>query len=181
MYGFSPEDGGGGAGDPRKGEIYFPPLSLLLRRRNIERDFFLSTEFFFGGEGAVGQSFKHKSWALSFLWAQIETIILQSHVFWKINNANSFFSSRKILTFSNILFLWKIREFPVFAIRKMSFRQHPRPTATAIKAAHLFPAFLLCASIPFLGIARPTPTQTLGPAKCKGFKVFTNFEFRIRI
>ena len=51
MYGFSPEDGGGGGGDSRKGEIYFPPLSLLLRRRNIERDFFLSTEFFLGGRG----------------------------------------------------------------------------------------------------------------------------------
>ncbi len=54
---------------------------------------------FFWGEGAIGQCFKHKSWARSFLWAQIETIILQSHVFLENKQSQSFFSLERSALF----------------------------------------------------------------------------------
>ncbi len=59
---------------------------------------------FFLGEGAVGQCFKHKSWALSFLWAQIETIILQSHVFLENKQCQFFFSLERSALFQKKFF-----------------------------------------------------------------------------
>ena len=73
-----------------------------------------------------------------------------------------------------------MREIPVFAIRKMSFRLRKEDDRDCHQG-RTFVSRILIMCIHPIPRDRPTPTPTLGPAKCKGFKVFTNLEFRIRI